>query len=182
MNSSDGEELLKLARDSITSYFDKAEPDINNSQYSDKQGVFVTLHKNGELRGCIGFPEPIFPLNKAIVDASRHAAFEDPRFPPVKKEELEQIEIEMSILTVPQLLEVKNPDEYLDKIRIGTDGLIIRNSFASGLLLPQVATEQKWDALEFLDYVCLKAGLPQGAWKDLNNKIYTFQAEIFSEN
>jgi len=163
---SDGKLLIKLARESISSYW---------------QGVFVTLYKNKQLRGCIGFPEPIFPLFEAIIKAARSAAFEDPRFPPLQKEELKHIKIEVSVLTVPALIKVKKPEDYLKKIKIGKDGLIIRSTLGSGLLLPQVATEYKWGVEEFLRHLCEKARLKQNAWKDKNNQIYKFQAQIFKE-
>jgi len=179
---SDGKLLIKLARESISSYFLKNEPDtIAVKQFSDKQGVFVTLTKNNELRGCIGFPEPVFPLFEAIIKAARLAAFEDTRFLPLQKEELKNIKIEISVLTVPMLIKVEKPGDYIKKIRIGKDGLIIRSSFGSGLLLPQVATEYKWGIEEFLRHLCEKAWLKQDAWKDINNQIYKFKAQIFKE-
>ena len=179
---SDGRLLIKLARESISSYFLQKEPDISIvKQFSDKQGVFVTLYKNKQLRGCIGFSEPVFPLFEAIIKSARSAAFEDPRFPPLQKEELKHIKIEISVLTVPSLIEVKKSDDYLKKIKIGKDGLIIRSSLGSGLLLPQVATEYNWDVKEFLGHLCEKAWLKQDAWKDINNQIYKFQAQIFKE-
>ena len=179
---SDGKLLIKLARESISSYFLQKEPNISIlKQFSDRQGVFVTLNKNEQLRGCIGFPEPIFPLYEAIIKSARSAAFEDPRFPPLQKEELKDIKIEISVLTVPKLIEVKKPEDYLKEIKIGKDGLIIRSSLGSGLLLPQVATEYNWDVKEFLGHLCEKAWLKQDAWKDTNNRIYRFQAQIFKE-
>ena len=179
---SDGKLLIKLAREYISSYFLQKEPNISTlKHFSDRQGVFVTLYKNEQLRGCIGFPEPIFPLYNAIIKSARSAAFEDPRFPPLQKEELKGIKIEISVLTVPKLIEVKKPEDYLKEIKIGKDGLIIRSSLGSGLLLPQVATEYKWGVEEFLRHLCEKAWLKQDAWKDLNNKIYAFKAQIFKE-
>ena len=177
-----GKLLIKLARDSISSYFLRKEPNTSAvGCFSQKQGVFVTLYKKNQLRGCIGFPEPVFPLFEAIIKAARSAAFEDPRFPPLQKEELKDARIEISVLTVPKLIEVKTPEDYLKEIKIGKDGLIIRSSLGSGLLLPQVATEYNWDAKEFLGHLCEKAWLKQDAWKDTNNRIYRFQAQIFRE-
>jgi len=179
---SDGKLLIKLARKSISSYFLQKEPNIITlKHFSERQGVFVTLYKNEQLRGCIGFPEPVFPLYEAIIKSARSAAFEDSRFPPLQKEELKDIRIEISVLSVPILIEVKKPDDYLKKIKIGEDGLIIRSSLGSGLLLPQVATEYKWGVEEFLRHLCEKAWLKQDAWKDTNNRIYKFQAQIFKE-
>jgi len=177
-----GKLLVKLARESISSYFLKDEPDTSSvKRFSQRQGVFVTLYKNNQLRGCIGFPEPVFPLFEAIIKSARSAAFEDPRFPPLQKEELKDIKIEISVLTVPKLIEVKKPEDYFKEIKIGKDGLIIRSSLGSGLLLPQVATEYNWDAKEFLEHLCEKAWLKQDSWKDTNNRIYKFQAQIFRE-
>jgi len=177
-----GKLLIKLARDSISSYFLRNEPDTSPVQgFSHTQGVFVTLYKNNQLRGCIGFPEPVFSLCEAIIKSARSAAFEDPRFPPLQKEELKDIRIEISVLTVPKLIEVKKPEDYLKEIKIGKDGLIIRSSHGSGLLLPQVATEYKWGVEEFLGHLCEKAWLKQDAWKDTTNRIYRFQAQIFKE-
>lgn len=182
ISQEDKTSLLKLARDSITSYFTKKDIDTSKvEKFSEKQGVFVTLEKNNELRGCIGFPEPYLPLNKAIIESAQSAAFSDPRFMPVQRKELDEIKIEISVLTVPELIKVKKPEEYLKKIKIGKDGLIIRGSYGSGLLLPQVFVEYKCDVQQALEMLCQKAGLPIDAWKNLDNKIYKFQAEIFHE-
>ncbi|MFC1754416.1 TIGR00296 family protein [Thermoproteota archaeon] len=176
-----GRKLVELARLAIETSLSKKSIDFSDyEEFSEKQGVFVTLNTHGELRGCIGFTEPVYELNRAIVEAARSAAFTDPRFPSVTKEELDEIEIEVSALTVPKLIEAE-PEEYTDKIVIGRDGLIIRGMFGSGLLLPQVATEQNWDEETFLRHTCMKAGLDEEAWKDSSNKLYIFQAQIFSE-
>jgi len=180
----DGKFLIKLARNSISDFFDKKETDIEEAakeKYGEKQGIFITLYMEDELRGCIGFPEPVLPLSQAVVDAARNSAFSDPRFSPLTKEEFSRTKVEFSVLTVPELIKVKEPDDYLKFVKVGEDGLIIRSSFNSGLLLPIVAVEWKWDAKTFLEQVCLKAGLPSEAWKDPNNKIYKFQSQVFSE-
>jgi len=178
----DKSSLLKLARDSITTHFSKKTIDSKKTEkFSEKQGVFVTLEKNGQLRGCIGFPEPYLPLYRAIIESARSAAFSDPRFSPLKESEMADIKIEISVLTVPELIKVKKPEEYLKKINIGKDGLIIRSSFGSGLLLPQVFIEYKCDSEKALMMLCRKAGLSYDAWKSPASKIYKFQAEIFHE-
>ena len=180
----EGERLLQLAKSAVKSCFLENELkgfDDLKDRFREKQGVFVTLHKNTQLRGCIGFPEPIYPLFNAVIKAAKSAAFEDPRFPPVTADELNDIEFEISILTVPELINVQKPGEYLDLIEIGRDGLIIRSEYGSGLLLPQVPVEWKWDQAEFLVQICRKAGLPDNSWKDLTNRIFRFQAQIFSE-
>ena len=174
--------LLKLARESIKTYFEDRKPSMEKVKHlSEKRGVFVTLHKDGELRGCIGFPMPVYSLNTAIVEAARSAAFRDPRFPPLEEDELDKIEIEISVLTVPEDISISHPNEYLDKIKIGKDGLIIQGPFGSGLLLPQVATEQGFNVPKFLNCLCQKAGMGFNCWKDAENKISKFQAIVFNE-
>jgi uncharacterized protein (TIGR00296 family) len=184
ISEEEGKRLLQLAREAVESVLKHSDLDVDSyceQHFGENQGCFVTLHKDGELRGCIGFPEPIMPLYKAIVQAAQAAALQDPRFPPVDAEEFEKLDFEVSVLTKPQLVKVKNSQEYLNKVNIGSDGLIIRGSGGSGLLLPQVATEYGWTAKEFLQHTCLKAGLSQDDWKDLRNEIYSFQAQIFKE-
>lgn len=177
-----GRELVKLARKAIEDYLRKKEkPSLK--EFSEKRGVFVTLKKfpSKELRGCIGYPYPYEPLEKAVIESALSAAFKDDRFTPLEENELNKIVVEVSVLTPPKLIEVKKPEEYLNKIVIGRDGLILKSSFASGLLLPQVATEYKMDAKEFLTQLCFKAGLDEGAWKEPFVKIYSFQAQVFCE-
>jgi uncharacterized protein len=188
VTKTDGKKLIELARQSISSHFsgsgagaDSAAPDTLKKKFSTPQGGFVTLTIVGELRGCIGFVEPVFPLYETILRAAQAAAFEDPRFPPLQEEEFKAVKIEISVLTLPELIAVDKADDYLKKIEIGKDGLIIRGRFGSGLLLPQVFTEYKATPLKALQMTCQKAGLAADAWKDLHNRIYKFQAEIFSE-
>lgn len=148
--------------------------------FLEKRGVFVTLNKNSELRGCIGLPYPVMPLGDAIEHAANAAALEDPRFPPVRKDELEQITVEVTILTVPVTLEGE-PSDRPKKVVVGRHGLIVRGMGTSGLLLPQVATEYGWDATTFLDHTCMKAGLPGRCWTDPSVEILTFEGQIFTE-
>ena len=178
----DGQRFLSLARKSVETYLKNAEPqdDALSSRYQVPQGVFVTIHQAGSLRGCIGFPEPVLPLYQAVISAARAAAFEDPRFPPVSKEELASLTFEVSVLTIPKDLKQGSSASMVRAIRVGTDGLIIKGR-RSGLLLPQVATEHGLDAKAFLECVCHKAGLEADAWKDPQNRLYTFQAQVFSE-
>lgn len=183
INSADSKKLLKLARFSISSKFSNKPVDLSEAKnlFADKQGVFVTLKINNELRGCIGFPEPVLPLYEAVVEAARAAAFNDPRFNSLDEEEFKKVKIEMSVLSVPEEIKVKSPEDYLAKIIIGKDGLIVRKSFFSGLLLPQVFTEYNCNPKQALEMTCQKAGLPKDAWKDKSCKIFKFQAEIFQE-
>lgn len=184
MNKSDGKMLLKIARETIELWVkekEKIHPQNYPEKFNEKTGVFVSIHtKSGELRGCIGYPEPAYPLIEALVDAAISACG-DPRFEPVNSEELEQLAIEVSVLTKPELIIVKNLNEYRKKIKIGKDGLIIESGFHRGLLLPQVAVEWEWTAEEFLSSTCQKAGLPPDAWLDENTKIYRFGAVVFRE-
>lgn len=151
--------------------------------FSRKAGVFVTLteHPSGELRGCIGFPDPIYPLNRALPDAALSAALHDPRFPPVRPVELGDLIVEVSLLTPPELVQVERPQEYPAQVRVGEDGLIIERGPSRGLLLPQVPVEYGWDAEEFLSHTCSKAGLRPDAWLERGTRLYRFQAEIFTE-
>lgn len=178
-----GRKLVSLARQSIETYFSGQNMSMAGfKEFSERQGVFVTLTRHGELRGCIGFPEPTHILYRAVFEAARSAAFEDPRFPAVAKDELDDIEIEVSVLTIPELMKAEKPEDYINMIEIGRDGLIIKAGYNSGLLLPQVPVEWEWDVKEFLKHICIKAGLRQDAWADRANKLYRFQAQIFSED
>ncbi|MBU2561133.1 MAG: TIGR00296 family protein [Nanoarchaeota archaeon] len=181
MRKEDGKRLIELARKSIESYFSKKDINLETyKKFSDKQGVFVTLHKKGELRGCIGFPYPIYPLYQAVFEAARAAAFEDCRFHPVEQGELKDIDIEVSVLTVPEEI-ASDPEDLPKHIKIGEDGLIIKGPSGSGLLLPQVFTEYHCTPERALEMTCQKAGLPEDAWKNRKNKVFRFQAQVFSE-
>jgi len=183
LTQEEGKAAVRLARDSLTNYLSKRARITASGlpeNFNEKRGVFVTLHEEGELRGCIGYPEPVMPLGKAIVDSAINAGANDPRFPPVRPNELSRIEIEVTILTKPEPYDI--PKKQLpEAVKIGCDGLIIRKGIFSGLLLPQVATEWNFDPLEFLGQVSVKAGLPSDAWLDADAEIYHFQAQIFSE-
>jgi len=181
----DGKILLEIAKSTIKKWFTREPKDISSEtakKFSEKLGVFVTLKINGELRGCIGFTEPRFPLIEGIQRAALLAAFQDPRFPPLREEEVDNLEVEVSVLTKPAPILVKKPEDYLNIIKIGRDGLILEYRGCAGLLLPQVPVEEKWNTNEFLDYTCLKAGVPANSWKDKDCRIYSFQAQVFNEN
>lgn len=141
------------------------------------RGAFVTLRKNGRLRGCIGRPTPEQSAIEAIRGAAIDAATDDPRFPPVRESELEEITVEVSILTPPEPLDTVDPDH----ITVGQDGLIVQRNGRSGLLLPQVPVDQKWDAETFLERTCKKAGLQGGCWKQPESTVYRFRAQVFEE-
>lgn len=183
----DGTFLVKLARDSMDK---KVRLDIKNRRPTnvgekmlEKTGVFVTLHRfpSNELRGCIGIPEPIYPLVDATIDSAISAAIADPRFKPMGEGELDKVSVEVSILTKPELISVNNYAEYPDRIEIGKDGLVVEYGPFRGLLLPQVPVEWKWDKEKFLEQACLKAGLPPMKWREKSTKIYKFQSVIFRE-
>jgi uncharacterized protein (TIGR00296 family) len=183
----DGEYLIKLARKSMETYIETGKeirsPKDAPEKLTQKCGVFTSLHTlKGNLRGCIGYPEPIFPLIKATIGAAINAATRDPRFPPVTLQELDELLVEVTILTPPEKIEVEDPKEYPNKIEVGIDGLIVRRDFFSGLLLPQVAVDWNWNEEQFLSQCCVKAGLPPDQWIcDKNVEISKFQAEVFEE-
>lgn len=185
LSEHDGENIVKTARATVTEYL-KTRKKINvdedfKSKFSYNSGVFVTLNKKENLRGCIGFPTPVKKLYQSLVDAAIASATEDPRFPPVKYEELNEITFEVTILTSPKEVKVTNPHEYLDKIKVGRDGLIVKWEFGSGLLLPQVPVEYGWNEEEFLNHTCEKAGAPFDCWKDKGTKILQFEGIVFKE-
>ncbi len=184
-----GEFLVRLARRAVEKYVRKGKtikpPDDTPSELWEKMGVFVTLNNRHAppqmaLRGCIGFPLPIYPLVEATINAAIYAAVDDPRFPPVRESELDDIVVEVSVLTPPEPVEGP-PEERPKKIKVGRDGLLIEKGIYSGLLLPQVPIEWHWDEEEFLAQTCWKAGLPPDCWLDPDTKVYRFTAEIFEE-
>jgi len=148
--------------------------------FREKRGVFVTLTDGGELRGCIGLPYPVMPLEQALPEAAASAALQDPRFPPVEPEELPKIRVEVTVLSVPAPLSGP-PEDRESCVRVGVHGLIVQGLGRSGLLLPQVATEYSWTACGFLDHTCVKAGLPPGSWKSPRTEVLTFEGQIFHE-
>lgn len=174
---------VRLARDALTGYIEKKvqiEPKGLPPVFDEKRGVFVTIHKDGELRGCIGYPQPILPLGRAIVDSAVNACSRDPRFPCVRQSELKNIEVEVTILTTPEPYDVPK-SQLPEVVRIGKDGLIVSRGMHSGLLLPQVAPEWGFDPIEFLGQTSLKAGLPPDAWLDEETEVQHFEAQIFAE-
>ena len=185
LTDSDGVLLVKTARKAVTEFLSngnriKLEADLEK-KFSFNSGVFVTLNNSDGLRGCIGFLMPEKKLSYAIVDGAIAAATEDPRFSPVNIKELDDIVFEVTVLTPPVEIDVSDPVEYLTKIKVGRDGLIIRHSFSSGLLLPQVPVEYGWNVEEFLQHTCEKAGLARDIWKNEDVKIEKFEGIIFKE-
>lgn len=178
--------LISIARDTLERIFIKKSsfelPD--HPLLKEKSGVFCTLNKQGQLRGCIGNPLPVYPLGVALTTVTKHSALEDPRFPPVTESELSKITIEITILTPPERLNVNSSKDYFSLIEIGRDGLIAsKGRYNAGLLLPQVAVEQDWTVEEFLNHTCMKAGIyPSDSWKNITEvSIERFQGKIFQE-
>jgi uncharacterized protein (TIGR00296 family) len=181
----EGAELVRLARTVVEKYLQESTIIKSERDTQEKTGVFVTLNyvtttKKEYLRGCIGFPLPEKPLYQGVVEAAIAAATEDPRFPPLDIQELDNILFEISVLTPPERITV-SPADYGKEIEIGRDGLILQWRFGSGLLLPQVPVELKWDVEQYLANICYKAGAPPDVWLDPSSKLYKFQATVFKE-
>jgi uncharacterized protein len=147
---------------------------LESETLKEKRGGFVTLKKNGQLRGCIGYIEAMHPLYRTIEEMAVAAAFNDPRFSPLRHDELEHLTVEISVLS--PLTIIKN----IEEINVGEHGIYIVRGYRSGLLLPQVAIEYKWDRLTFLEETCYKANISPNAWREKDTKIYIFSANIFS--
>jgi uncharacterized protein len=148
--------------------------------FDEKRGVFVTLKRQGELRGCIGLPYPIMPLRDAIIEAAVSAGTQDPRFPPVNVRELSELEVEVTVLTVPQPL-LGSSLQRPEMVKVGTHGLLVKGWGGSGLLLPQVPVEYNWNSQQFLTHTCVKAGLPEDCWRSDDVEVFTFEGQIFHE-
>ena len=179
LNSAQRKRLLEIARSTIESYIlTGSKPDIKESDetLNEDMGAFVTLHKAGKLRGCIGNIIGRGPLYATVCDMAIQSATSDPRFNPVTKNELDEIDIEISVLS--SLERIYEPD----KIIMGKHGVLVKRGFSSGVYLPQVATETGWTRNEFMDSLCAqKAGLPRDSWKKGECDIYIFIAEVFGE-
>jgi AmmeMemoRadiSam system protein A len=170
-------ELMRVARETLRLAVEEGRtyepPKPASPGLLEERGVFVTLKKRGQLRGCIGYVLPTKPLYLAVRDMAINSALRDPRFPPVAPEELSDLYVEISVMT--PLQPVADPNEIV----VGDDGLVIEAQGRSGLLLPQVAPEQGWDRQRFLEGICMKAGLPPDAYTWEDSKLHKFQAHIF---
>lgn len=178
LNDQDRIHLLMLARRTIADRLGitgPGIPDYTSAVMKEKRGGFVTLKKNGRLRGCIGYIEALKPLDETIREMALAAAFNDYRFPPVEESEVDLLEIEISVLS--PIREISDPS----LVEVGVHGLIITRGVNRGLLLPQVATEWKWDRKTFLAQTCVKAGLPEDMWSRKGTKIEVFTADVFGE-
>jgi AmmeMemoRadiSam system protein A len=179
LDNSDQSTLLKLARKTLEARLaNEAAPifDISSGDLIGQKGAFVSLHKGKELRGCIGQLQADRELFKIVQHCAVSAALEDPRFMPVTREELKNLEIEISVLSPFHRI------QEIEEIEVGTHGLYMVQGPFRGLLLPQVATQYGWDRMTFLKQTCLKSGLPESAWRDPRTAIYVFEAEVFSES
>jgi AmmeMemoRadiSam system protein A len=167
--------LLGLAHNSISSALQHREIclDPPTAHFAELHGVFTSLYLNGELRGCVGYVLPACPVYRAVAETARAAAFDDNRFPPVTLKEASALEIELSILSPPQLIQAED-------IEVVRHGLLIGWHGRRGLLLPQVPAEHGWDRITFLEQTCRKAGLPPDAWKQ-GATIEAFTAEVFGD-
>lgn len=176
--------LLKLARQTLKHYFDTGkilDVSVSNKELNEKLGTFVTLHKNSQLRGCIGHIEPVQEVYKDVIDNALSAAFDDPRFNPLQKDELKDVVIEISVLTQPQKLIYTSIDDLLNKLQPLRDGVVIKKGRHGATYLPQV-----WEDLankeDFLSSLCEKAGLPTDEWRTCQLEVLTYQAEVFYES
>lgn len=180
LNEEQRQRLLKLARTSIESTLAGRSPALSEGDFDEAlcrpAGAFVTLRtKRGDLRGCIGSIRAVEPLFKAVASSAVSAAFRDPRFLPVRPDEMPQLELEISVMGPIEAV------RDVAEIEVGRDGLIISKGRFAGLLLPQVATEYGWDRATFLDQACIKAGLTAGSWRLDDTRIEKFAAEVFGE-
>ncbi len=189
LNLEEGKFIVQLARNAVEEYLKSRKrisiPNSASEKLLQPCGVFVTIntirHGEKELRGCIGYPYPTTPLAQAVIESAISSATQDPRFYPLSLSELDTVVFEVSVLTPPQIIEAKKPNEYPSKIKVGEDGLIVERGMFKGLLLPQVPVEWKWNEEDFLCQCCIKAGLPPDCWLLEDTKIYKFQAIIFEE-
>ncbi|MCQ1536180.1 TIGR00296 family protein [Methanosarcina sp. KYL-1] len=186
LTESEGRTAVKLARATIESFLGgkgRIKPSEKGFELSpvfkEKRGVFVTLTEHELLRGCIGHPFPDTSLEEAILDSAISAATRDPRFPPVENTEMEEVVVEVTVLTPPERIDAP-PEKLPELIEIGRHGLLVRQGYYQGLLLPQVAPENDFDAIDFLSHTCMKAGLPADAWLT-GAEVYWFEGQIFKE-
>ena len=179
LNIQQRKKLLKIARESLQSYLQtgkKLQVRETDPVLNQKTGAFVTLHKNGELRGCIGSLAGSQALYLTVLDMAIEAGTDDPRFPALNLSELKDLQIEISVLSALERI------DSAEKLELGRHGVLVKSGIRSGVFLPQVAAETGWSKEEFLNYLCAQtAGLPADAWKDINTELYIFGAEVFSE-
>jgi AmmeMemoRadiSam system protein A len=177
LGASERAALLGIARATVLSLLGAAPPPAlpSSGRLSEPRGAFVTLHVDGQLRGCIGTFAPRGSVAQTVAEMARSAATEDPRFTRFRSDELAGLSISVSVLRTPHLLEDRT------RIEVGLHGLIVRKGWNRGVLLPKVAVEQGWDGPTFLKHACLKAGLPAVAARDPDLVVEVFEAEEFGE-
>ncbi|MBW1937905.1 MAG: AmmeMemoRadiSam system protein B [Deltaproteobacteria bacterium] len=183
LSDQDKKALLRLARSAIEAKIVvgiKVERPKPSPILKEDRGCFVTLHKFGQLRGCIGTIEPVCSLVECVGENAQNAAFKDPRFLRLSAEELPEIDIEVSVLSVPERLNFKSGDDLKRQLRPNVHGVILSRGMHSSTFLPQV-WEQLPDKEQFLEYLCVKGGMPATAWKDSATKVEVYQAEVFGE-
>ena len=185
LTDGDRKSLLLLARSVIEAELITGakikRPDHRSAALKENRGCFVTLHKNKILRGCIGTIEPVRSLALNVEENAINAAFKDPRFPPLKSDELSAIDIEISVLTVPKVLEFTDGEDLKKKLIPGVHGVILSREWHRAIYLPQV-WEQLPQKESFLEHLCLKAGMEGACWKDPETQVKIYQAEYFSES
>ena len=184
ISDDDGKILVKMARTVVTKYLTNNTKILDHDfkeKFSFNAGVFVTINDKSGLRGCIGFTFAMKKLSDALTDAAISASTEDPRFSSIRQNELNNLVFEVTVLSDAEEISTSSPEEIIQEVKIGRDGLIIEKDSQSGLLLPQVPVEYNWDVVDFLNHTCHKAGLPNGSWKDKDTKISKFQGIIFRE-
>ena len=184
----EGDSLLSLARQSIQDHLEGREDGVVSlkKRFSDRitqnqRGVFVSLHKQGALRGCIGNIEPVKTVFKGVIENAKHAAFNDSRFTAISRNELENTQIEISILTLPETIEYADETEVISKLRPGIDGVIIKKSYKQATFLPQV-WKQLASPADFLSHLCMKAGLPSQEWRDGDLEVSVYQVQSFEDD
>lgn len=181
-----GNRLLRLARQSIEdklkneNKLDLIDEKMLPGAFDNKRGTFVSLHKKGRLRGCIGNIDPVKTIYKSVIDNARHAAFNDSRFSPLTLEELDDTLIEVSVLTESVPLEYADAEDLVSKLRPGVDGVTIKKGYQSATFLPQV-WKQLSDPKDFLKHLCMKAGLPSNEWRDNTVQVSVYQVQCFEE-
>lgn len=187
LSAEEGQILVRLARKAIESRLageDFVPEEELPAILKENRGIFVTLktREDDKLRGCIGFPEPIMPLVDVLLNAAMAAAFKDPRFPPVAKGEMDDIIVEVTVLSQPEPVPGTTSEEIKNGIKIGVHGLMVKYiTGRAGLLLPQVPVENNWDVEEFLGHTCMKAGMPKDTWMWPDCKVFRFTGQVFQE-
>jgi AmmeMemoRadiSam system protein A len=178
LTAKDKDTLLDIAKEAIVAKVNNEgipKLTVDSEKFQEKRGAFVTLKKRGQLRGCIGYIKPVKALGETVQEMAIAAAFHDPRFPSLTPDEVRDLTFEISVLS--PLKRIKDVKE----IEVGKHGLYVVHGYKSGLLLPQVAVEYKWDRETFLKETCCKAGLPMQAWMDKETEIYIFSADYFGD-